>query len=307
MNINKEIVLLAAAMVAVGSDADVFGNGANQFELTFENISSGSNPSSGYGQVGYDYGIGTYEITADQWQKYVNDSGGPVGSGTAYDLNPTTSGSQPVNYASWYEAAQFVNWLNTSKGHQAAYSFDGSGNMSLWGAGNQSATSAFRHKDAVYVLPSEDEWVKAAYWNGTSLQTYATPSDTLPVAGTDANYKNAVGSIWNVGSGTEEINGTYDMMGNVWEWNESSYYAPDDSEGANRVIRGGEYGKYGAVDEYSIRSSERDGIYGISGLYPEVGDDIGGFRVAAIPEPSSIALIGLVGGCALGIRRMFMM
>ena len=25
-----------------------------------------------------------------------------------------------------------------------------------------------------YYLPTEDEWVKAAYWNGTASQTYAT-------------------------------------------------------------------------------------------------------------------------------------
>jgi hypothetical protein len=72
---------------------------------------------------------------------------------------------------------------SSSKGHQAAYSFDGSGAMRLWGAGDQSTTSAFRHKDAVYVLPSENEWVKAAYWNGSALQTYATPGDTLPASG----------------------------------------------------------------------------------------------------------------------------
>lgn len=290
----KQLVAMLALCSAAGVMAAVFGTGANEFELTFQNISSGSNPSSGYGQVGYDYGIGTHEITADQWGKYVSTSGGPVGSGSAYDSNPTTTGSQAVNYASWNEAAQFVNWLNTSKGYQAAYSFDGSGNMSLWGAGDQSATSAFRHKDAVYVLPSENEWVKAAYWNGTSLQTYATPNGAMPIAGTEANY--AGSAVWNVGSGSEELNGTYDMMGNVWERNESAYTAPDDSETENRVVRGGAC----YVNEDYLRSSHR---YGSD---PTDEASKVGFRVAAIPEPSSIALIGLAGGCALGIRRFFM-
>lgn len=287
--------ILAVALVAAGSYADIFGSGANQFTLTFENISSGSNPSSGYGQVGYDYGIGTHEITADQWQKFMNIQG-TVGSGSAYDSNPTTAGSQAVNNASWNEAAQFVNWLNTSKGHQAAYSFDGSGNMSLWGAGDQSATSAFRHKDAVYVLPSENEWVKAAYWNGTSLQTYATPGDTFPAVGaTGANY--AIGSVWNVGSGAEELNGTYDMMGNVWEWNESAYTAPDDSAAEHRVIRGGAFFN----SENYLRSSSR------TNLDPSIENNSIGFRVAAIPEPSSIMLMGVAGGFALFIRRRLML
>ena len=37
---------------------------------------------------------------------------------------------------SWYEAAQFVNYLNTSQGHVAAYKFDGDGNFQLWQGGD---------------------------------------------------------------------------------------------------------------------------------------------------------------------------
>ncbi len=73
-------------------------------------------------------------------------------------------------------------------------------------------------------LPTEDEWFKAAYWNGSEIQEYATkPGDTLHegdgTSGTGWNYNNTdpVGP-WNVGSGSEELNGTYDMMGNNWEW-----------------------------------------------------------------------------------------
>lgn len=285
----KSIITVLALCSAAGVMADVFGTGANEFALTFQGISSGSNPSSGYGQVGYNYSIGTHEVTADQWSKYAAASGGPAGGSTA----PTTTGSLAVNNASWNEAAQFVNWLNTSSGHQAAYSFDGSGNMSLWGDDDKSATSAFRHKNAVYVLPSEDEWVKAAYWNGSSLQTYSTPGDTL--TGMDVNYGGS--SIRNVGIGSEEINGTFDMMGNVWEWNESAFAAPDDSTTEDRVIRGGSY----VSPESYLHSSSRFNIN------PTNDYNSLGFRVAAIPEPSSIALIGLAGGFVLGIRRMFIM
>lgn len=73
------ITILAAAFAA-GTYADPFSCGAAEFTLTFRNLSSGSNPSGGYGIVGYDYGIGTYEVTAEQWQKYVNVSGGGYNS-----------------------------------------------------------------------------------------------------------------------------------------------------------------------------------------------------------------------------------
>ncbi|WP_372795661.1 SUMF1/EgtB/PvdO family nonheme iron enzyme [Pontiella sp.] len=294
MKLRQDAMLLAVAGMVAGSYADMFGSGTNQFELTFQNISSGSNPSSGYGQVGYSYGIGTFEITADQWQKYVNASGGPVGSGTGYEDPPTTTGSQAVNNASWYEAAQFVNWLNTSSGHQAAYSFDGSGNMSLWSAGEQSSTSAFRHKDAVYALPSENEWMKAAYWNGTSLQTYASPGDTEPVAGTDANFL-GFGPVWNVGSGTEELNGTYDMMGNLMEWTESTLSLLDENANFTRAQRGGSI-EYRVT---ALRSSDR-----YQGL-PEREDGSYGFRVASVPEPSSLGLMAVVGGFGWLARRKF--
>ena len=278
----KQMIGLLVLCSAAGVMADTFGTGNNQFDLTFQNISSGSNPSSGYGQVGYDYGIGTHEITADQWGKYIATTSAVNGT------VPDTTGSQAVNNTSWNEAAQFVNWLNTSSGHQAAYSFNELGNVIQWGAGDQSATSAFRHKDAVYVLPSEDEWVKAAYWNGTSLQTYSTPGDTL--TDMDVNYNYKVDHIRNVGIGSEEINGTYDMMGNVWEWNESAY---DSARG----FRGGAY----YDEEFYLRSSTSYSVY------PSFESEDLGFRVAAIPEPSSIALIGLFSGGVLAIRRVFMM
>ncbi len=297
MQLKTGMALVAGMIVAAGSYADVFGTGANEFELTFQPISGGSKPSGNYGNISYAYSIGTHEITADQWQKYINASGGPVGSGTAYDASPGTSGSQAVNNVSWYEAAQFVNWLNTSTGNQAAYSFDASGVMSLWGEEEQSSTSAFRHKDALYALPSEDEWVKAAYWNGSSLQTYATSGDVAPVAGSDANFANAIGSIWDVGSGNAELNGTYDMMGNVWEWSESGYTAPDDSVSEYRALRGGAFNN---ATNFVISSKH---------LTYSPNDELSvfGFRVAAVPEPSTLAFVGVFGGGLWMIRRFFPM
>ncbi len=299
--------LLALGRVMSG-DAASFGTGANAFELTFQPISSASNPSDEhpYGQVGYDYGIGTYEITASQWAKYVNLSGGP--SGYPY-AKPTTNGSEAVNNTSWNEAAQFVNWLNTSSGYAPAYNFNDAGGMSLWSAEEQSDTSAFRHKDAIYVLPSEDEWVKAAYWNGTKMQTYSIPGDLsmdelsgssmeINVNSGDFNGEYGGLNVWEVGSGgLEELNGTFDMMGNVWEWNEGSYAGSDNSVWNARIIRGGSY----VVGDDWVDLEGRRPFHWMT----EVANI--GFRVAAVPEPGSIALMGLFGGGIVWARRIFMM
>jgi len=79
-------------------------------------------------------------------------------------------GMVSANGISWFEAAQFVNYLNTSTGHQAAYKFTAD-IMGVWVDGDDGydASNPFRNSNAKHFLPTEDEWVKAAYWNGTGL------------------------------------------------------------------------------------------------------------------------------------------
>lgn len=99
---------------------DVFGTGANQFTIPFVPISGGTNPtdtspSGGYGVVDYDYRMGVYQITNAQWDAFVTEGrgGSPLGSSTYW------GDDVPVNRRSWFQAAHFVNWLNTSTGRQA--------------------------------------------------------------------------------------------------------------------------------------------------------------------------------------------
>jgi len=217
--------------------ADTFGSGGNQLSIDFVTISGETNPTSGYGIVNNAYRMGKFEITNDQWMKFANIYGTPFGSpASAYDESPYFTGTNvPTNEVSWYEAAQFVNWLNTSTNHHPAYKFTGTPHQSDYTFVPWSVVDAgynpinpYRNSNAYYFLPTEDEYVKAAYWNGSTLQTYATKSgDTLHqgdgVSGTGWNYYDggfATGAyeLWDVGSGSEELNGTFDMMGNVWEW-----------------------------------------------------------------------------------------
>lgn len=280
--------------------ADVFGTGPNQFTIDFAPISGGTNPtdtnpSGGYGIVNYDYRIGVYEITNDQWDKFVAEGRGGNPLGSSY----YNGAGIPVNRRSWFQAAHFVNWLNTSTGHQAAYQFDGQGNFVPWAAVDAwDGTNLYRHENAFYFLPSEDEWVKAGYFNGTVLQNYATkPNDTLQqgdgTSGTGWNYyDNGVHATsppgpWLVGSGSEELSGTYDLMGNVWEMIESPWNDPNYGASSSRVLRGGAFGD----PAHNVLSSG-------GGIDPTLVNPYWGFRVAsAVPEPASVTLLfaGIVG------------
>lgn len=295
--------------------ADIFGSGADQFEIEFVMIPGdagdlGSWPAGdGFTFTGVnrdDYRMGTFEITNDQWNKFKNNLGVPV-TGTptfAYDKegywpSPTVAATQ----LSWYEIAQFVNWLNTSTGHHAAYRFVGvqgtnTYTYQTWDPSEAvSGSNLYRHRDAHYFIPTEAEWFKAAYWNGSDVQNYANASPDDLIAGlpnhTLWNYGQAsLGQPWDVRSGVEELNGTYDMMGNVGEWMEGPYSNSDTEAASNRATRGGSY-----FFDVWLSSSER--------IYTDPAQDNNidiGFRIAAnVPEPSSIVLA--IGAFTILTRR----
>ena len=321
----KAILLVVGVFLLAGSvSADIFGTGANQFTIDFVNISGDASSVNGTnisqfssGDDRYktfidpgNYRMGTYEITNDQWSRFQACYGTVTGSpATAYNDSPEYTGANvPTNYLSWYEGAQFVNYLNTSTGHQAAYKFTGTQGQSdyifsVWELGDigYDADNPFRNTYAYYFMPTEDEWVKAAYWNGTSLQEYANASPGDLISGFPDTAKWNYGSSardepWDVGSGSEELNGTFDMMGNVWEWMESPSISGDFLFDSGRASRGSSHGdvSYNNFIGSSYRHFD----------YPhnfEFSSSVG-FRVASVPEPATILLFGL-GGLMLRKRR----
>ena len=324
------LVAVALSAYAGVAQADSFGSGANQFDIDFvtisgdaaaangTNISQATSPENDsyrtFSDPRTDFRIGTYEVTNDQWNKFAATPGVlPIHAyhSDAYDTDPYwTREDVPANNVSWYEAAQFVNYLNTSTGHQAAYKFtemEGTNyqTFGLWSPEEAAGgTNLYRHKDAFYFLPTEDEWVKAAYWNGTAIQDYATKAgETLVqgdgVSGTGWNYRDQATYAyatsdhgpWEVGSGSEELNGTFDMMGNVWEWTESPYFGTSEVDAWPTLKGGSYYDTAGLRPVHRIRTTPDDEIARL------------GFRVASeVPEPMSVGLLSL-GGLALLKRR----
>ena len=125
-------VLFAAFTLSVptSAQADTFGAGTNAFDVDFVPIGNAGNAAdtTGYGAVAYSYRAGTHEISQDAIDKA---TAGGMANVTA---GPWT-GDQPAANLNWYEAAAFVNFLNTNSGKTAAYDLSWSGTawiMALW-------------------------------------------------------------------------------------------------------------------------------------------------------------------------------
>jgi formylglycine-generating enzyme required for sulfatase activity len=218
LNLSALIVLLAAFVRA-------------DF-VTIGGTDVGADPATGYGAVSYTYQISRYEVTGAEF-------GAAVAADSRIGNSNPTTGNKPAEYVSWYEAVKYCNWLTSGDAYLGAYTHDGSGTFT--GIDRASAISTY---GIVYVLPTENEWYKAAYWRddvNDQWSLYANGTDTKPTWGTtagwnyrDGTYGYAYGGItWDVGHGAQEQNGTYDMMGNVWEWTEAMYDA------SRRLLRGG--------------------------------------------------------------------
>lgn len=265
-------ILLTAVLVASGSQADSITHGGTTINMDFVDIGyagnagdttntvNGLNP----GSVDYNYRFGQYEVTAAQWASVIAADPN-VGNGGG------NSGSYPSSYPNWYEAAKFCNWLTSGSYSNGAYQF--SDPNTLTNINRAAALSAY---EIVYVLPTEDEWYKAAFYksDGSGYTRYAT-GDSVPGAGSIVNYLNGGGGPWPIGTGgIADNNGTFDMNGNLWEWTESAQDGTLDSYAEGRSLRGGSFGS----TEVGLRSS----AHGSDGLAPTVESEHVGFRVAGI-------------------------
>ena len=283
-------VLLALAGMVHGASADWTGDSYVTFasgDMPLMSIGDTGNAAdtTGHGAVGYDYSIGKFEVTASQYTEFLN----AVAATDTYDLyhlamfynpgagQPRTDGCQidrtgssgsyaysvgatyadrPVNFVSGADAMRFANWLTNGMptGSQDLTTTE-DGSYYINGATTAAALMAVtREADAVYVLPSENEWYKAAYYDAaaTTYYDYATGSDTLPSndlidpdPGNNANFMDPWwdytigGTVWRTEVGEFENSasgyGTFDQTGNVSEFTESAYDAN------RRVRRGGDY------------------------------------------------------------------
>jgi sulfatase modifying factor 1 len=274
---------LADTIRGINIDFVTIGNPGNAVDTQVMN-----DGTTGYGTVGYNYRIGKYEVTNAQWNAFTAVAGAPTGNPYyAYDQSAYFGGSQqPTTYVSWYETLQFCNYLTSGDKSKGVYQFSGN-NANPGDFLGMSRASAQAIYGTIYVLPNENEWYKAAYYkpNGSGYSLYANGTNTAPISAVDSLYAQGHSQPWNVGMGTQEQNGSFDMMGNIAEWIDPIV----SSTGLILGVRGGSC-YYG--DLFDLSSPAR-GYY--IGFVPDYEYDLIGFRVAEVPEPCTLLLFGLGG------------
>jgi len=296
------------------------GNPGNQYDL--------GSSTGRYGDVAYVYNIGKFEVTAGQYTAFLNavavtdtyelynpymaDPSFRLGcniqreespGGYSYSVAPDWA-NRPVNYVSWGDVARFANWLHNGQptgGQNLSTTEDGS--YYLNGATDNAVLyDVVREQDASWVIPTEDEWYKAAYHknDGVTRHYYYWPtsSDILPGYVTDSGNLSGTGTAFTEGgsdpgnyatyNGDDGIDGigspyhrteigewensgspyaTFDQGGNVWEWTETTYLS------FYRILRGGSFTD---IDHYLRAPFHIESF--LTDEFPNVG-----FRVAALP------------------------
>ena len=274
------------------------GQDLNAQSLVFVGNPGNTADTNGKGAVSSAYYIGKYETTISEYTTFLNYAAKTdtydLWHGNVMDIQRTgtagnysyTSGANnntPVTWVNWLDAARYVNWMHNGANSNSSTE---TGAYTLNGA----SSGVFqKNGDAKYWLPTYNEWYKAAFYDAIKNSTggywsYATQTDAI--TSSMANFQSSGPS--NVGSYIYASSyGTYDQSGNVWEW-----LSPENSLDAEYI--GGAWNTTASQLSSSASGNLNNGGYADGGI---------GFRIASVPEPSSLSLIAVSLGALALVRR----
>lgn len=172
-------------------------------------------PRTGRGRVEYDFDIGKYELSNQEYAEFLNAVAsegdtfglfkadmqtGVVGGlekisedGKARYRSKPGWETRPVTYVSWFDLARMANWLHYGRpatGRQELGTTEGDEKTGAYDtrvfpapmASFDSSRLPTRNLGAKFFIPSDDEWYKAAYYNAELRRyfKYPTKSDIPP-------------------------------------------------------------------------------------------------------------------------------
>jgi formylglycine-generating enzyme required for sulfatase activity len=241
--------------------------------------------STGYGAVAYEYKIGKFEVTNEEYCAFLNGAAktdsyelydGRMGDPYGGILRSGESGSftysvkdgmaqKPVNFVTWLSCVRYANWLTNGEGSGDTES----GSYTIkWGQvtpPNHATLAA--GKPMKWALATENEWYKAAYFDaeksgGPGYWPYAMKGGSAPECNLNTDSPTDAGKF----KSSPSPCGTFDQNGNVWEYNENM-------SGDKVGLRGGSF-YMNDKDVYLLATTRYD-VFGAK--WPNYG-----FRVVAL-------------------------
>jgi hypothetical protein len=186
MKIGEISTLLATGLSSLLAASSA--SAAINIDTVFVGDAGNANDSTGFGGVAYDYHIGTHEVTNSRYTAFLNATaasnpfglydtrmgsdprGGISQTGTSGSFTYSTRanmGNKPVNFVSFWDAARFANWLTTGDTETGVYMLNGVATP----ANTTVPRDLTAFNNGGVAIASEDEWYKAAYYDGNGGYT----------------------------------------------------------------------------------------------------------------------------------------
>jgi formylglycine-generating enzyme required for sulfatase activity len=177
--------------------------------------------------INYEFFIGKYEVTFNEYDKFAKDTGRPLPDDGGFGRR-----ENPVINVSFEDATAYAQWLSGKTGDK-------------------------------YRLPTEAEWEFVARAGSEDRFFFGDSTKDLKRYGW--YWANSNETIQPVGQKLPNMWNVHDMIGNVWEWCQDWYVenydnatndgTPYNIKGEARVVRGGSWND----EENSMRLSIRTG------------------------------------------------